>query len=61
MFQPLHGDTDESTVDTLIERKKYMQTLMDYPWRIYLVKDGQAIVVDGDTVEHIGNGVKRSI
>lgn len=61
MFQPLHGETDESTVNKLIERKKHMQTLMDYPWKIYLVKDGQAVVIDGDTVEHIGDGVKRFI
>jgi peptidase E len=61
MFQPLHGETDQATVDKLIERKKYMQTVLDYPWKIYLVKDGQAIVVDGDTVEHIGDGVKRCI
>ncbi len=61
MFQPLHGRTDESTVDTLIERKKYMQTVLDYPWKIFLVKDGQAIKVDGDTIDHVGEGVKRSI
>ena len=61
MFQPLHGETDESTVDKLIERKKHMQTLTDYPWKIYLVQDGQAIVVDGDKIEHIGTGTKESV
>lgn len=61
MFQPLHGETDESTVDKLIERKKYMQALMDYPWKIYLVKDGQAIKVIDDTIEHIGDGIRKSI
>jgi peptidase E len=61
MFQPLHGETDESTVDKLIERKKHMQTLMDYPWKIYLAKDGQAVKVIDDKVEHIGEGIKNSI
>ncbi len=61
MFQPLHGETDEGAVDKLIERKKHMQTLMDYPWKIYLAKDGQAVMVTGDTVEHIGEGEKCSI
>lgn len=61
MFQPLHGETDESTVDKLIERKKHMQTLMDYPWKIYLAKDGQAIKVVDEKIEHIGDGVKNII
>lgn len=61
MFQPLHGETDESTVAKLIERKKHMQTLMDYSWKIYLAKDGQAIKVTDDKLEHIGNGDKRYI
>jgi hypothetical protein len=45
----------------LTERKLYLQSLLDYPWKIFLVKDGQAIKVDGDTIEHIGVGVKKSI
>lgn len=61
MFQPLHGETDEATFDKLTERKKYLQTIIPYPWNIYLVKDGQAIKVIDDKVEHIGEGVKRSI
>lgn len=61
MFQPLHGETDGSTVDKLIERKKHMQTLMDYAWKIYLVKDGQAIKVVDEKIEHIGDGVKNII
>lgn len=61
MFQPLHGKTDQATVDKLIERKKYMQTLLDYPWKIYLAKDGQAIKVIDDKVEHIGEGIKKFI
>ncbi len=61
MFQPLHGETDEAMVEKLIERKKYLQTIITYPWKIYLVKDGQAIKVDGDKIEHIGEGAKRCI
>jgi dipeptidase E len=61
MFQPLHGETDESIVNKLIERKKYMQTLIDYPWKIYLVKDGQAVKVFWDKIEHIGLGTKKFI
>lgn len=45
--------------NNLIELKKNYQA--EFPWKIYLVQDGQAIVVDGDTVEHIGPGTKESI
>jgi peptidase E len=45
--------------NNLIELKKNYQA--DFPWKIYLVQDGQAIVVDGDMVEHIGPGAKESI
>lgn len=61
MFQPLHGGNDVSKAEKFIERKKHLQSLVDYPWKIYLVMDGQAIKVDGDKVEHIGPGIKESI
>jgi peptidase E len=61
MFQPLHGGNDEEKTKNLIERKKHLQSLVDYPWTIYLVGDGQAIKVDGDKIEHIGEGMKRFI
>ena len=61
IFQPLHGESDDRAVDKLIERKKYLQTILPYPWKIYLVKDGQAIKVTDDKVEHIGPGVKSCI
>jgi len=61
MFQPLHGGNDEKKTKELIERKKYLQSIVDYPWKIYLVGDGQAIKVDGDNIEHIGLGVKAVI
>lgn len=61
MFQPLHGGNDVSKAKEFIERKKHLQSLVDYPWKIYLVMDGQAVKVDGDKIEHIGPGVKECI
>ena len=62
MFQPIHGESDESTTQMkLVERKKHLQSLVKYPWKIYLVKDGQAIRVLGEEIEHIGPGVKEVI
>lgn len=59
---PHQKETDErSNEANLIRRKKYMQSLVDYPWRIYLLQDGQAVKVDGEKVEHIGPGVKKWI
>lgn len=54
------GD-ERSNEKNLIERKKFMQSHMDYPWKIYLLQDGQAIKIDGDKIEHIGLGIKKSI
>ncbi len=61
MFQPLHGGNDVSKAKEFTERKKHLQSLVAYPWKIYLVMDGQAIKVDGDKIEHIGVGIKESI
>lgn len=61
MFQPLHGGNDVSKAKEFTERKKHLQSLVDYPWKIYLVMDGQAIKVDGDKIEHIGAGIKEAI
>ncbi len=61
MFQPLHGGNYVSKAKEFTERKKYLQSLVNYPWKIYLVMDGQAIKVSGDKVEHIGTGIKESI
>jgi peptidase E len=49
---------EQSVVD-IAELKKNYQA--DYPWKIYLVQDGQAIAVDGDTLTHIGPGTKRCV
>lgn len=43
------------------QRRVYMQSHMPYPWKIYFLQDGQAIKVDGDKIEHIGPGIKKSI
>lgn len=51
----------EKKMESLVARKKYLQTVIDFPWRVYLLQDGQAIRVDGDKIEHIGEGVKKSI
>jgi peptidase E len=54
-------DDEQKNTEKLIERKKYYQTVTNYPWKTYLVKDGQAIKVMGDEVEHIGLGEKKVI
>jgi len=51
----------EKTISKLTEKKKYYQTVTSFPWKTYLVQDGQAIVVDGDKIEHIGPGIKNYI
>jgi peptidase E len=51
----------EKTTENLIKRKKYMQSVTDFPWKVYLLQDGQAVKVVGDKIEHIGLGVKKSI
>jgi peptidase E len=59
---PHQNESDEQkTAENLIKRKKYMQSVANFPWKVYLLRDGQAIKVDGDSVEHIGTGVKISI
>lgn len=52
----VHQNEDDQlkNTDKLIDRKKYYQTITRYPWKTYLVQDGQAIKVIGDTIEHIG-------
>lgn len=59
----VHQNEDDQLKNSnkLIERKKYYQTITSYPWTTYLVKDGQAIKVVGDKIEHIGHGTKKFI
>lgn len=54
------SDTQKS-IEQLTKRREYLQTIINFPWRIYLVQDGQAIKVIDDTVEHIGSGTKKYI
>lgn len=51
----------EKKTEALMARKKYLQSIFDFPWRVYLLQDGQAIKVDGDKIEHVGEGVKKCI
>jgi dipeptidase E len=59
---PHQSENDkEKAVGNLIERKKYMQSVTDFPWAVYVLQDGQAVKVDGDKIEHIGEGAKAMI
>jgi len=59
---PHQNESDEQkSVEQLTKRREYLQTIINFPWRIYLLQDGQAIKVVGDEVEHIGAGAKRYI
>lgn len=54
------GD-ERTSEDKIIENREKIQKFIDFPWKVYLLKDGQAIKVDGDNVEHIGPGEKRAV
>ncbi len=43
------------------KQREDMQSHMNYPWKVYFLQDGQAIKVDGDKIEHVGEGIKESI
>lgn len=57
--------TKEAELSEKIEktrkRREFMRSHMPYPWKVYLLQDGQAIKVDGDKIEHIGPGIKKVI
>ena len=50
-----------ANIEKTKKQREHMQSLMNYPWKIYFLQDGQAIKVDGDKVEHIGPGIKEFI
>ena len=50
-----------SNIEKLDGRRKYLQSVINFPWKIYLLQDGQAIKVIGDNIEHIGSGKKKFI
>lgn len=43
------------------ERRAHLQSLINFPWKVYLLQDGQAVKVMDEKVEHIGSGAKRFI
>lgn len=49
----------EESIDKITELKENYEA--EFPWKIYLVQDGQAIVVDGDSITHIGPGTKKCV
>lgn len=59
---PHQKESDESQkAEEFISRKKYLQSFTDFPWKIYLLQDGQAVKVRDNKIEHIGEGMKISI
>jgi peptidase E len=59
---PHQKESDKvSNIENLIKRRDHLRAIINFPWKIYLLQDGQAIKVDGDNVEHVGEGVRRSI
>lgn len=59
---PHQNENDgRSNAENLNNRKEYLQSIINFPWKIYLLQDGQAIKVTGDEVEHVGPGVKKTI
>lgn len=50
-----------TNIEKTKQRRAFMQSHMPYPWKIYFLQDGQAIKVDGDKIEHLGEGIKESI
>ncbi len=59
---PHQNENDkQKNIEQLTKRREHLQTIINFPWRIYLVQDGQAIKVIDDTVEHIGAGTKKYI
>jgi len=55
------NDDAQKGMEQLTKRRDYLRTIIEFPWRIYLIQDGQAIKVTDDIVEHVGPGVKRYI
>ena len=55
---PREGEAEEEGIKRLVARKEYLNSVMSFPWKTYLLRDGQMIKVDGDKIEHIGAGIK---
>lgn len=54
------GD-ERSSENKIIENREKIRKYIDFPWKVFLLKDGQAIKVDGDNIEHIGEGIKKVV
>ena len=54
------GD-ERSSEDKIIENREKIRKFIDFPWKVYLLKDGQAIKIDGEQIEHVGIGEKKSV
>lgn len=62
LVAPHQKEGDEQFgAEELSRRREHLRTIIDFPWKIYLLQDGQAMKVDGDKIEHIGPGIKKSI
>ena len=53
----------EKNYAALVTRKKYMEENFPdgFPWPLYLIPDGQGVLIDGDTIEQVGLGDKKII
>jgi peptidase E len=59
---PHQKESDAQTnIETLTKRRNHLQTIINFPWRIYFLQDGQAVKVIDEKVEHVGPGIKRFI
>ena len=59
---PHQNESDtQSNIEILTKRRDHLRTIINFPWRVYLLNDGQAIKVTDNNVEHIGVGTKRCI
>ncbi|OHB23949.1 MAG: hypothetical protein A2542_02370 [Parcubacteria group bacterium RIFOXYD2_FULL_52_8] len=49
-------------VQQVVDRKKHLQAHIDFPWKVYLLQDGQMLRVDGNMIEYLGqNAIKEPI
>lgn len=54
-------DELEESMQGLVKRRTYLQSFMPFPWKIYLLQNGQAVKVFDGKVEHIGLGEKKCV
>ena len=56
-------DDPEKNYNALVARKEYMKANFPggFSWPLYLIPDGQGVLIDGDRIEQVGPGDKRII